>query len=105
MTVPPMIELIHLTPGFWRWLINIKWVRYITGRPAPEIPGPEEMGTPDTEFIDEKQETIDDQSSFTDELPLLGKTQKPDHSDETTENGQSQLPHLCLLAEISYLIV
>jgi len=84
MTVPPIIEVAHLTPAFWRWLINLTWVRYITRRPAPQVPGPEELGTPDAEFIDEKKEFIDDQSSFMDELPLLGR-QKTDHSDETTE--------------------
>jgi hypothetical protein len=91
MTVPPFIEVSHLAPGFWRWLINLAWVRYITRRPAPKAPSPEEMGTPDAEFLDEKKETIDDQSSFMDELPLLGKTQKPDDPDGTTEHGQSKL--------------
>lgn len=91
--VPPTIELVHIAPCFWRWWINIAWVRYITGRPAPEVPGPEEIGTLDTEFDDEKKEIIDDESSFTDELPLLGKTEKIDHSYGTAEHGQSQLSH------------
>lgn len=94
MTVPPLIELAHLTPRFWRWLINLTWVRYVTRRPAPGVPGPEEIGSPDTEFLDEKKGIIDDQSSFMDELPLLGRTQKSDHSDEITEKGQSQFPCL-----------
>lgn len=85
-----MIELAHLAPGFWRWLINLALVRRITGRPAPEVPGPEEMGTPDAESVDQKKEIIDDQSSFVDDLPLLEKTQKFDFPEGTAEHGQSQ---------------
>jgi hypothetical protein len=105
MIVPTLIEVAHLVPGFWRWLINLAWVRYITGRPVPEVPGPEEIGTPETEFIDEKKGSIDDESSFMDQLPLLGKTQKPDHLVETTEHGQFQLSHLRLHTGIPYIIV
>ena len=95
MTVPPMIELAHSAPAFWRWFINLTWVRFVTRRPAPGVSDPEEVGTLDAEFIDEKKEieTIDDESSFVDELPLLSKTREPDHSDKITEHGQSQFSH------------
>jgi hypothetical protein len=59
------------------------------------VPGSEEMGTPDTEFPDEKKVMDDDEPSYTDELPLLEKTRKRDHSDETTEYGEPQIPRLC----------
>jgi hypothetical protein len=93
LAVPPVIEAAHSAPDLWRWLINLAWIRRITGRPAPKVPGPEEMGTPHTELIDwqkhEKKGSIDSQSSLVAELPLLGKAQKPDHSNEATEYGQS----------------
>lgn len=90
MTIPPLIELAHLAPGFWRWLINIAWVRYITRRPAHVVPSPEGVGSPDNELINEKKIIIDDQSSFVDESPLLGKSQRRYHSDEITNHGQFQ---------------
>lgn len=101
MAVPPMIELTHSAPDLWRWFINLRWVRFITGRPAPEVLSPEEMGTPDAEFIDwqknEKKGTVDSQSSFVTEQPWLGKAQQPNHSKDPTEKGpteygQSQVP-------------
>ena len=86
MTIPPLIELAHLAPGCWRWLINLAWVRHITRRPAPE-----EIGTPDVAFLDEKSGTMDEQSSFMDGVPLLDKTQRPDHPGKDTEDGKSKL--------------
>ncbi|KAF9645472.1 hypothetical protein BDM02DRAFT_3271660, partial [Thelephora ganbajun] len=89
VAVPPIIELAHLTPELWRWLINPSWVRYITRRPVSEIPDPEEIGTPNSEFVDwqnnEKKGTIDSQSSFTTEQPWLGRTKQPDSPKEVTE--------------------
>ena len=87
-----MIEVVHLIPALWRWFINIAWVRYITGRRAPEVPVPEAIGTPNTEFPDEEKGVYDDEPSYTDELPLLEKTEKHDYSDETTEYGELQIP-------------
>jgi hypothetical protein len=52
------------------------------------------MGSPAAKFVDEKEGTVDDESGFVDELPLLGKTQEADDSEEITEHGQSQLSHL-----------
>ena len=93
MAVPPLIEVSHSAPDLWRWFINLPLVRFITRRPAPQVPSPEEMGTPDAEFIDwqnnEKKGTADSQSSFVTEQPRLGKTQHPDRSEGATEFGQS----------------
>ncbi|KAF9781525.1 hypothetical protein BJ322DRAFT_1076724 [Thelephora terrestris] len=86
MTVPPMIEVGRLAPRLWRWFINIHWVRYITGRRAPRVPGPEEMGSPAPDFVDEKEGTADDESGLVYELPLLGKTREADDLEETTEH-------------------
>ena len=91
MAVPPLIEVAHSAPILWRWFINLRWVRFITRRPAPEVPSPEEMGTPNAEFIDwqnnEKKGTVDSQTNFVAEQPRLGKTQA-DHSGGATEYGQ-----------------
>ena len=96
MAVPPLIEVSHSAPDLWRWFINLPWVRFITRRPAPRVPSPEEMGTPDAEFIDwqnnEKKGTVDSQSSFMTEQPRLGKTHDPNHSKGATEYGQSHVP-------------
>lgn len=96
-TVPPIVEVARLTPHLWHWLINLTWVRYITGRRVPKVPGLEEMGSPIAEFTDrkfrEKEGSVDSQSTFVVELPLLGKTEKLGHSDETTEHGQSRFSH------------
>jgi hypothetical protein len=93
MAVPPIIEVSHLVPDMWRWFINLVWVRFITRRPAPEVPSPEEMGTPNVEFVDwqngEKKGTVDSQTSFVTEQPRLGRTQQPDRSKGVTEYGQS----------------
>jgi len=93
MAVPPLIEVSHSAPQLWRWLINLVWVRYITGRAASEVSDPEEMGTPNLEFVDlqnnEKKGTVDSQSSFTADQPRLGMTQVPNHAKEVTEYGQS----------------
>lgn len=93
IAVPPLVEVSHSAPDLWRWVINLGWVRYITRRPAPEPSGPEEMGTPDAEFIEwqnnEKKGTVDSQSSFVPEQPQLGKTLQPDRSNGVTEYGQS----------------
>lgn len=86
-----MIETARLIPALWRWFINLHWVRYITGRRAPKVPSPEELGSPATEFTNEKKGTVDSESDFMDELPLLDKTQEPDNSGDTTEYGQSKL--------------
>ena len=43
-TVPPIIEVSHLAPDLWHWLINLLLVWFITGCLAPEVPSPEEMG-------------------------------------------------------------
>jgi hypothetical protein len=92
MAVPPLIEVTHSAPALWRWFIDLRWVRFITRRPAPEVPSPEEMGTPNAEFIDwqndEKKGTVDSQTSFVAEQPRLGKT-RPDHPKGATEYGQS----------------
>jgi len=85
VTVPPMIEVARLVPALWRWFINVHWVRYITGRRAPKVLSPEETGSPATEFIHEKKGSVDSESDFMDELPLLDKTQEPDHSSGATE--------------------
>ena len=93
MAVPPIIEVSHSVPDLWRWFINLAWVRFITGRSARETPGPEEMGTPDAEFVDwqknEKKGTVDSQSSFVADQPRLGITQQPDRSKGVSEYGQS----------------
>ena len=93
MAVPPIIEVSHSAPKLWRWFINLTWVRFITRRPAPETPGPEEMGTPDVEFVDwqknEKKGTVDSQSSFLADQPRLGQTQQLDRSKGVSEYGQS----------------
>jgi len=92
MAVPPVIEVSHSVPDLWRWFINLPWVRFITRRPASQVPSLEEMGTPDAEFIDwqnEKKGTVDSQSGFMAEQPRLGKTQNPDGSKGATEYGQS----------------
>jgi hypothetical protein len=93
MAVPPLIEVSHSAPDLWRWFINLPWVRFITRRSAPQVPSPEEMGTPDAEFVDwqnnEKKGTVNSRSSFVAEQPRLGKTQNPDRSKGATEYGQS----------------
>lgn len=92
MAVPPLIEVSHSAPDLWRWFINLAWIRFITGRSVPQVPGPEEMGTPTTEFIDwqnEKKGSANSRTSFTAEQPQLGATQQLDHSNGVTEHGQS----------------
>lgn len=80
MTVPPMIEVAHSTPRFWRWFIDLRWIRFITGRRAPRVPGPEEKGTPEVDTVDwqnvEKKGIVDDQTSFVAEQPRLGIVQQ-----------------------------
>ena len=74
-TVPPLIEVSHLAPDLWRWFINLPLVRFITRRPAPEVPSPEEFGVPSAECIDqqnsEKKGTVDGQFSTVIEQPRL----------------------------------
>ena len=93
IAVPPLVEVTHSAPDLWLWLINQRWVRRITGRPAPEVSSPEEMGTPNAEFIEwqkgEKKGTVDSQSSFVTQQPRLGVTLQPDRSNQVTEYGQS----------------
>lgn len=93
MAVPPIIEVSHSAPDLWRWFINLAWVRFITGRSAPQAPGQEEMGTPNTEFVDwqnnEKKGTGNSRTSFTADQPRLGVTQQVDNSHGVTEHGQS----------------
>jgi len=93
MAVPPIIEVAHSLPEFWRWIINLSWVRYITRRRAPEIPGPEEMGTPNAEFTDrqnnEKKGPVDSQSSSVTVQPRLSQAQQPDGSKGVIEHDQS----------------
>lgn len=96
MAVPPLIEVAHSTPAFWRWFINLPWIRFITGRRAPNVPGPEELGTPGSEYIDwqngEKKGTADSRTSFVAEQPQLGivppQQQQPDNSNGPSEYGQ-----------------
>ena len=89
--VPPVIQVSHLAPDLWRWFIDLPLVRFITRRPAPEVPSPEEMGILSTGFIDrqnkEKDATFGGQSSSTIEQPWLGRTEQPDRSDGLTEYG------------------
>lgn len=93
MAVPPLIEVSHSTPQFWRWSINLPWVRYITRRPAPKAPSPEETGTPETEFVDwqqsEKKERVDSQPSLVAEAPRLGIAQPIDDLNGVTEYSRS----------------
>jgi len=93
MAVPPIIEVAHSLPQLWRWLINLSLVRYITRRPAPEVPGPEEMGTPNAESTDwqnnEKKRAIDSRSSTVTEQPRSSQTQQPDGPKGVTEHGES----------------
>lgn len=93
IAVPPIIEVSHSAPDLWRWLINLAWVRFITGRSAPSVPGAEEMGTPNIEFVDwqngEKKETAGSQSSLAADQPHLAATQQPERSKEVSEYGQS----------------
>lgn len=89
-----MIEVAHSAPELWRWMINLRWIRYITGRSVARAPSPEETGTPETEFVDwqqtEKKGTLDSQSSFVAEGPRLGIARPTiDHSNGVTEYGQS----------------
>ncbi|KAF9781383.1 hypothetical protein BJ322DRAFT_1112078 [Thelephora terrestris] len=92
MAVPPLIEVTHSAPQLWRWFINLPWIRFITGRRAPKIPGAEEMGTVETEYIDwqkkEKKGTADSQTSFVAEEPRLGIVQQTDDSNGASEYGQ-----------------
>ena len=71
--VPPIIEVSHSAPDLWHWFINLPLVRFITRRPAPEVPPPEEMGIPSIESIDrqngEKKGTVDGQFSTVIERP------------------------------------
>ena len=73
--VPPLIEVFHLAPDLWHWFINLPLVRFITRRPAPEVPSPEEMGIPSIESIDwqngEKKATVDGQFSTVIKRPRL----------------------------------
>ena len=89
MTVPPIIELSHSIPDLWRWFINLTWVRFITRRPAPQVSGPEEMGTPDAEFVDWQNEKKGTDDSFVADQPQLGMTQQLNHSNGVFESGQS----------------
>lgn len=96
VAVPPIIEVSHSAPELWRWLINLPWVRFITGRRVSKLPGSEEAGTPETEFIDwqksEKKGTLGSQSSLVAEAPQLGIAQPTDHDlNGVTEHGQSPL--------------
>ena len=93
MAVPPLIELSHSAPDLWRWFINLTWVRFITRRSVPEVSGPEELGTPDTEFIEwqnnEKKGTANSRTSFAADQPRLGVIQQADDSNGVSEHGQS----------------
>ena len=53
------------------------------------------MGTPTNEFIHEKKGSVDSESNFMDDVPLLEKTQQLERSDETTEYGQSPPSRSC----------
>lgn len=89
MAVPPMIEVAHSAAELWHWLINLRWIRYITRRPIHRAPSPEEMGTPETEFADwqqsEKKGTVDGQSSLVAEAPRLGIDQSVGHLNGATD--------------------
>ena len=90
--VPPVIQVACMAPELWRWLINLAWVRYITGRPAPRTADLKTMGTPNPTWRHREEEgMIDNQSSFVTEQPLLGGTRAIDQPDRTTEHGQYQL--------------
>lgn len=91
VAVPPMIEVAHSAPQLWRWFINLRWIRFITRRPARKASSPEEMGTSEAEFIDwqqsEKKGTAD---SFVAEVPRLGIAQQPiEDLNGVNEYGQS----------------
>ena len=89
--VPPVIQVSHLAPDLWRWFIDLPLVRFITRRPAPEVPSPEEMGILSAGFIDrqnkEKNATLDGQSSSVIEQLRLGRTEQPNRSEGLTEYG------------------
>lgn len=39
VTVPPLISVAKMTPRFGRWLVDLAWVRFVTGKPQkPSIP-------------------------------------------------------------------
>ena len=89
IAVPPIIEVSHSAPDLWRWFINLAWVRFITRRPAPELPGPEEMGSPNPGLVNwqnEKKGISNSQTSFTVDQPRLGVTQQLDNSYGITEH-------------------
>jgi hypothetical protein len=70
VTIPPLISVARLLPRFWRWFVNLTWVRYVTGRPQQR---------PFAQLRDERVDLLAD-----DTLPLPGGEPAPAYHDYPT---------------------